>query len=918
MVRGDHRGGMDMNSIDELSLGEIISVDMLQDMQDSIVTMLDIVLIVTDESGNVLTKWSTDSCYCDIIMNDTVLGGKLCAQCIRSGIAKASQKGSVVVNYCHAGVMECIAPIVLNGRILGGIVGVQILSEKLDEEFVRTNAEELMLDGDNLCAAAAQIKVSSQKDIERISNFIHTMADNITKIIEDKISTLRVSEEIMSAGTAKADFLANMSHEIRTPMNAIIGMAEMALREDLNEEARGYINQIKSSGRALLSLINDILDYSKIESGKMELNEVEYEPLSLIHDVSNIIMTRLTDKDVELLLDYDPNIPYRLYGDDLRIRQILINIANNASKFTQKGHVQLKVQFTQTDEKGILLRISVIDTGIGIKKEDVEKIFTSFQQVDSKRNRNVEGTGLGLAICKRLVALMGGTISVQSTYGEGSTFSFEIPQKVMDPKPSIVLNEPEQYEVAGFFARKDVAEDFKSDAGKLGVHARNLTGSEKQYDSILGWSKTYSDKKKFFLIEQEYYEGMDLSSFSAEIFQSVQFVLLVDAFADIRKWKNISYLKILKKPLSVLNLAGLLNQEEIHFGEIANEDTEALFEAPDAEILIVDDNAINLTVAEGLLEPLHMKISTALSGKEALEKLEKNHFDIIFMDHMMPELDGVETTRIIRRLHPECNDTPIIALTANAVSGTKEMFLSEGMNDFVAKPIEVRVIMSKVRQWLPSEKLKKKMLKNQENEEQSLDTTKEIPEAIGDLDLAYALKLLMSKDLFWKVLQDYYRAISKKADKIEELFNSQDWVAYTVEVHALKSASRQIGAIDLAELAAELEQAGNVRDVKLICENTENMLVKYRSYQSVLEPYFIVGEDVGELEPITATVLSDMFDRMRIAVDELDMDEMENVIAEMKKYSYTDAAKEYFEKLQEAVDNIDVDACQEIMEQWLV
>ncbi len=905
-----------MNNIDELSLGEMISVEMLQEIQDSIAPMLDIALIVTDENGKVLTKWSNDSSYCDIIMNGTVLGGKLCAQCIRSGIAKAYQKGSVAVNYCHAGVMECIAPIVLDDRILGGVVGVQILTEKLDEEFVRTNAEDLMLDGDNLCEAAAKIKVISQKDMESISNFIHTMTGIITRIIKDRINTLKVSEEIMSAGTAKADFLANMSHEIRTPMNAIIGMAEMALREDLNDEARGYINQIKASGRALLSLINDILDYSKIESGKMELNEVEYEPLSLIHDVSNIIMTRLTDKDVELLLDYDPNIPYRLYGDDLRIRQVLINIANNASKFTQKGHVQLKVEFTQNDQNGILLKVSVSDTGIGIKKEDMEKLFTSFQQIDSKRNRNVEGTGLGLAICKQLVTLMDGTISVQSTYGEGSTFSFEIPQKVMDPTPSIVLNEPEQYAVAGFFARKDVAEDFKLDAGKLGVHASDLTSSEKQYDSILGWSKSYSDKKKYFLIEQEYFADMDLSSFSAEIFQSVQFVLLVDAFADVRKWKNISYLKILKKPLSVLNLAGLLNQEEIHFGEIANEDTEVLFEAPDAEILIVDDNAINLTVAEGLLEPLHMNISTALSGKEALEKLENNHYDIIFMDHMMPELDGVETTRIIRRLHPECSDTPIIALTANAISGMKEMFLSEGMNDFVAKPIEVRVIMSKVRQWLPPEKLKKKTLKKQENEEQSSAVIREIPEAIGDLDLEYAMKLLMSKDLFWKVLQDYYRVISKKSEKIEEFFNSQDWAAYTVEVHALKSASRQIGAVDLAELAAELEKAGNVRDVKMIRENTEKLLAKYRSYQPVLKPYFDVEEEGGELGLITDAILADMFEKMRMAVDELDMDEMENVIAEMKKYSYVDAGKEYFDKLQEAVANIDVDACQEIMDQW--
>ena len=698
---------VDVNNTNKLSLAEIISVEMLQDMQNLIVAMLGITLIVTDENGIPITGWSAESPYCDSIMHSTDLGGKLCAQCVKSGIAKAVQKKGVTINYCHAGVMACVAPIVLNDRIVGGIVASQILTEKLDKEAIHANAEDLMMNEDDLRAAADKIKIYSQQDIENICNFVQQIAAIVTKLAVGQINTLRVSEEIMSAGTAKADFLANMSHEIRTPMNAIIGMAEMALREDLTAEARGYINQIKASGRALLSLINDILDYSKVESGKMDLNEVEYEPLSLIHDVCNIIMTRLTDKDVELLLDYDPNIPYKLFGDDLRIRQVLINIANNASKFTQKGHVQLKVEFTQQRQDSVWLKISVIDTGIGIKEEDMEKLFTSFQQIDSKRNRNVEGTGLGLAICKQLVNLMGGKISVESTYGEGSTFSFEIPQKVISSKPSIVLDEPEQYEVAGFFSKKDVAEDFKADAAKLGVHASDLTSSEANYESVYGWSKTYSDKKRFFLIEQDFYDGMDLSSFDAEIFQSVQFVLLVDAFADVRKWKNISYLKIMKKPLSVLNLAGLLNQEEIHFGETVNEDTDVMFEAPDAEILIVDDNPINLTVAEGLLEPLHMNISTALSGKEALEMIEKKRYDIIFMDHMMPELDGVETTRIIRRLHPECNETPIIALTANAISGMKEMFLNEGMNDFVAKPIEMRIMLTKLRYWLPKHKIKK-------------------------------------------------------------------------------------------------------------------------------------------------------------------------------------------------------------------
>ena len=904
---------MENNSMDKLSMREIVELDTLQKMQDSIAPMLGFMALVTDENGNVLTESTLDAAFCNQIMGSS-LGGRLCAQCRKYGIASAVQKGGVATYYCHAGVMECCAPISCEGRVLGSVVGIQLLKEKPQEEQIRSNAVELAVDEEALRNSLDGCRISSEEELERISNFVKTIADIIEKIIVGKFNTLKVSEEMMSAGTAKADFLANMSHEIRTPMNAIIGMAEMALREDLSDEARSYINQIKTSGRALLALINDILDYSKVESGKMELNEVEYEPLSLIHDVSNIIMTRLTDKDVELLIDCDPNIPYKLYGDDLRIRQILINIANNATKFTQKGHVKLIVEYSRIDRENIRMKISVKDTGIGIKKEDMGKLFTSFQQVDSKRNRNVEGTGLGLAICKQLVQLMNGRIWVESEYGEGSVFSFEIPQRIVDSKPSIALSNPEQYELAGFFTRQDVADDFKSDATKIGVHARNLTNSENQRDSVLGWSKLNAKKKKFILIEQEYYEKLDMSSFPADIFQEVTFVLLVDAFADIRKWKNQPHIKILKKPLSVLNLAGLLNQDEVHFGEITKTESEVVFEAPDAQILIVDDNPINLTVAEGLLEPLHMQISTALSGKEALEKLEKQSFDIVFMDHMMPELDGVETTRIIRRLHPECDNMPIIALTANAVSGTKEMFLNEGMNDFVAKPIEVRVIMKKVRQWLPPEKVKRASAEEEQNV--SVEEKRALPERIGDLDIAYAMNLLHSEDLFWKVLQDYYRVIPKKADLIAELFRAEDWCNYTVEVHALKSASRQIGALALSELAAKMEQAGNSRDDTAIREHTDELLEKYRAYYPVLEPFFAVQEEDGNLPPVSQELLKELFERMRTAVDELDMDEMAEVIAEMKKYSYEGECKEAFEKLQEAVDNIDVDACQEIMDQW--
>ena len=279
-------------------------------------------------------------------------------------------------------------------------------------------------------------------------------------------------------------------------------------------------------------------------------------------------------------------------------------------------------------------------------------------------------------------------------------------------------------------------------------------------------------------------------------------------------YDNVAYdipnLLILRKPLYVLNIAMILNGEEMNFDDSEKKDFD--FIAPDAEVLIVDDNAVNLTVAQGLLEPMKMKIDRAESGKEAIDKIGRHHYDIVFMDHMMPELDGIETTHIIRRFHKEYNDVPIIALTANAVEGTKEMFCREGMNDFVAKPIELRMLVSKVKQWLPVEKIQK--LYGPSASWQKIAETSDI--VVGDLDVSYAMRFLGSETLFWSILKVFYKDIEKKAKLIKQLEEEENWTDYTIEVHALKSSSKQIGALSLSDQAASLEKAGNAR-ILLFC-----------------------------------------------------------------------------------------------------
>ncbi len=372
---------------------------------------------------------------------------------------------------------------------------------------------------------------------------------------------------------------------------------------------------------------------------------------------------------------------------------------------------------------------------------------------------------------------------------------------------------------------------------------------------------------------------------------------------------DIPNLMIVKRPLYILNIAEIFNHDKILTEVETNEGGHFDFIAPDAEILIVDDNAINLTVAEGLLRPLQMKIETAASGKETIDKISTKKYDLIFMDHMMPEIDGVETTHIIRRFHEEYSEVPIIALTANAVDGTRQMFIEEGMNDFVPKPIEIKTITSKLYYWLPKEKIKRVYKKKEEEEKEKIE--------IEGLDTEEALRLLGDEALFWSVLKDYYKVIERKTKIIKEYEEKEQWHEYTIEVHALKSASRQIGAMELAKKAEAMEAAGNARNGELIHQCTDEMLLQYQHYYQVLQPYFVEKKlPEGTKIPITFEVLSECFEHMKDAMEELDMDRMEKVIQEMEQYSYTDWQKEMFEQLREAVDNIDIDTCEEILDSW--
>ena len=510
--------------------------------------------------------------------------------------------------------------------------------------------------------------------------------------------------EADQANQAKSAFLANMSHEIRTPINAVIGMNEMILRECKDAAIIKYAQNAHAASESLLSLINDILDFSKIESGKMELVEDNYKLDELIKNLVNMIKPRAEKKDLTFEVKVNEELPNDLFGDSVRIRQIIVNFLTNAVKYTKVGSVTFSVDKEDRRGNEILLKFSVKDTGIGIRDEDKQKLFTDFQRFDSKQNKNIEGTGLGLAITHKLVNMMNGWIQVESVYGEGSNFMVMLPQKVVDK------------EKVGNFADK----------------LNSLTEKPKEY--------------------------------------------------------KVSFI------------------------------------APSAKILIVDDNEMNLLVVTSLLKATQIQIDTAMSGMSALKKLAKTRYDVIFLDQMMPSLDGIQTLNIAKEMEDnQSKDVPTVALTANAISGAKEMFISAGFTDYLSKPIDSVALEKMLIEYLPIEKIEappdnvqQVADSNRRAADSMMETGEEYQYLNTDMGLQYSAGM---DDMYRNILEMFCKLKDDKKAKIQEAFDNGDWNNYTTFVHALKSTSLSVGGEKTSEAAKQLEESGKI----LIAKSTSEL-----------------------------------------------------------------------------------------------
>ena len=557
-----------------------------------------------------------------------------------------------------------------------------------------------------------------QNNVEKTGEYVFNIVDEIREQ-NRRLMELKVAAE--TASLTKSNFLANMSHEIRTPMNAITGMAELLLRENLTNESRSYVQDIKHAAGNLISIINDLLDFSKIEAGKLELINGTYLLSSLINDVVSIIRARIMEKPIRFFTNIDSNIPHSLIGDEVRIRQVLLNLLSNAVKYTHKGHIGIFVSQLKKDDNSIWLKISVIDTGIGIKPEDQAKLFSEFIQVDTKRNRSIEGTGLGLSIVKKLCIAMGGDIIVESEYGKGSDFTVFIPQEIDSFLPFAAVENKNDINVIVFERRSVYTESLSWTLENLDVKFTMADNEKSLEETIL--------KEKF----THFFSGYGLYERIKHIMerpdsdfpggQKPHFTLMLE-------WGSETYVpnaRFMSLPIQALSIANVLNgkNDNINYFDSSESMGQIRFIIPHARLLVVDDIATNLKVAEGLLAPYNAKIDTCLSGIEAIELVKRNRYDLVFMDHMMPEMDGIEATAAIREWEEELEnqgvtkfDLPIIALTANAVSGMKEMFLEKGFNDFLAKPIDISKLDEILTLWISKSKREYGLAEILENDEE--------------------------------------------------------------------------------------------------------------------------------------------------------------------------------------------------------
>ena len=723
-----------------------------------------------------------------------------------------------------------------------------------------------------------------------------------------------VISRYQKAERTKDDFLANISHEIRTPINTIAGMSEILANEDLRDDVREKVQDLQGASRNLVTLVSDMLDFAEIQSGKLELSESSYSLTSTINDIVNIINNQKKNKDIEFILDINTDIPALLVGDEQKLKRAMLNILSNAVKFTEVGCVVLEIS-CRRESYGINLCITVRDTGIGIDSSQLHNVFNSFSMVDTKRNRQEGGVGLGLAIAQAIIEKMGGFISVRSRKGEGSEFQIIVPQKVEQYEPMIVLENPLRFNVLVYIdmnqfsiaaVKNEYGNNIKNITENLGivVHVcRNLNELKRRIE------RNYITH--IFITLYEY--TMDESYFNGLAKQTGVVIILEETEAYrvhsddiIRLYKPFYAL-----PVSIILKGGKrynnLNREDMN---------KNMFIAPDAKILIVDDNAINLRVESCLMKNYRFTIDTALSGMEALEKLESKDYDMVFMDHMMPEMDGVDTLHRIRdKAGIYYANIPVIALTANAVAGAKEMLIAEGFQDFLSKPVEIASMHRILEKYLPDAKkiydfeddatdVQSGEAVHNDHEHETVYEQPQNPQAsvnepgaetaqedtAADINEKQGTLYCGSLEDLEDILKIHYEDYEENSQKIQAFYDSKDWKNYVILVHGLKSSMKSVGIMKLSDMCLELEIAGKENRIDYILKNHDVMMAEYARIHDVIGNRLGIRQkvnvDLTNVKNLDEDSIAGLLNQFENAVYSFDEEQMLSILNELMDYKY--------------------------------
>ncbi|MDR1050821.1 MAG: response regulator [Deltaproteobacteria bacterium] len=648
------------------------------------------------------------------------------------------------------------------------------------------------------------------------------------------ISRLQALRQTVSS---RSIFLARMSHEIRTPMNAILGMSDLLLRfsVSLPQQAKVYVRHIKQAGGNLLYIINDILDFTRIDSGKMAINDLPYSLSGLINEVVSVINIRLQEKPIRFIVEAAPSLPENLTGDAARFRQILLNLLTNACKYTNEGSITFSMAGHEHRVGGLLLTVKVADTGVGIARPELERLFGDFNRlgVQYSLDHKIEGTGLGLAITKNLCQMMGGGIEVDSLLGHGSTFTVTLPQGVAGDEPLARVVDGSEKCVLVCERRRTMSSSVTAALDMLEVHY-SCVGEERFLEAVDKGAEHYTH---LIMPIASYLKLASEMSGRPRPHKTAVVVRDFHPFA----LESVRYLfaPVYSRPLAFF-LNDLADETEVQ--GLAS--VGASFTAPSARVLVVDDLPTNLAVAEGLLAPYCMTVDLCRSGEEAVEAVGKNSYDLVLMDHLMPSMDGLETTALIRALPGGGQGTlPVVAMTANAVSGMREMFLSSGLDDFLAKPVEIEKLHAMLLKWIPRGKCRSNVSRRRAEEKPAAgDAPPRDPPSlpsVAGLDSAQGFRRLGGRvDIYLLTLRRYMRDAKDFLALLPKIVSEEDSQFFTIKIHACKGASSTIGATALAEMAGLLESASRLANWTYIEDNFQKFMTGLTELVAGLEAYF--------------------------------------------------------------------------------